>query len=149
MWLGMMAIPDACCVGIRALHSWHIWNTFPKEPQNKHGVPGVLLFAAGNRWTAKPQLPENFSSPAVELMSHVLEFKFSFPFCLVLQSSSHFPSALLCSHCNSSSFLRQDGVTWEQPGFPSGWDRQPDSPKDSSDHSCAHSFPQLFSFPSF
>lgn len=62
MWLGMMAIPEACCVGIRALHSWNIWNTFPKEPQNKPGVPGVLLFAAGNRWTVKPQLPENFSS---------------------------------------------------------------------------------------
>lgn len=92
MCLGMMAIPNACCVGIRALHSWHSWNTFPKEPKTKPGVPG-LLFAAENRWTVKPQVPEKFSSKTVELVHHKLMFKFSFPPCLVFQNWSHFPSA--------------------------------------------------------
>lgn len=150
MWLGMMAIPEACCVGIRALHSWNIWNTFPKEPQNKPGVPGVLLFAAGNRWTVKPQLPENFSSQQWNWCLTCCGLNFHF--LPDLYCKAH-PIPLL--HCSVPTVI--PAPFWgrmELPGNSLGFhrggtDRQTDSPKDSSDHSCVHSFPQLPSFPPF
>lgn len=126
MCLGMMAVPNACCVGIRALHSWHSWNTFPKEPKTKPGVPG-LLFAAENRWTVKPQVPEKFSSKTVELVHHKLMFKFSFPPCLVFQNWSHFPSARAVFPLE---FQLLSEVGWSYlgtAGFPwGGTDRQTD-----------------------
>lgn len=47
----MMDIPDACA-GIRALHSWHIWNTFPKEARKQT----CILEQVGSKATATREI---------------------------------------------------------------------------------------------